>query len=321
MMNKIACFLILSVLCVGCLYGAEKEVSRWEKDISTFEQWDAKNSFPADPVLFVGSSSIRMWRTSESFPNLPVINRGFGGSQTSDAVEFAHRIVLPYKPKLIVFYEGDNDIAKGKTPQQVLADYKQFVKIVHDKLPRTPILFMSIKPSGSRWSIWPTMAKANSLIKDYSAKDTRLFYIDGAIPLLGKDGKPDDKFYISDKLHLSAEGYKIWTQLLAPITEIYNVDLTEKSLALFLISKGMGPHNLSPEKQKSLTFEKGQSSKDGSARQATQAGTYIASKGSKVFHTANCRFVATMSQKNKLTFPTRESAVQTGRRPCMRCNP
>ena len=320
-MNKVACFLMVSVLCVGALCAAEREVSRWEKDISTFENWDAKNSFPEDPILFVGSSSIRMWRTRESFPGLPVINRGFGGSQTSDAVEFAHRIVLPYKPKLIVFYEGDNDIANGKTPEQVLADYKQFVKVIHDKLPRTPILFMSIKPSGSRWSIWPTVAKANSLIKDYSAKDTRLFYIDGATPFLGKDGKPDDKFYIDDKLHLSAEGYKIWTKLLSPLTEIYDVDLADKSLALFLISKGMGPHNLSAEKLKSLFDTKAQSAKKGPAQRTNQTGSYIASKGSKVFHTSDCRFVATMSEKNKLTFPNRESAVQTGRRPCMRCNP
>ena len=313
---------MLSFLCVSAIYAAEKPVSRWEKDISTFEQWDAKNSFPADPVLFVGSSSIRMWRTRECFPDLPVINRGFGGSQTSDAVDLAHRIVLPYKPKLIVFYEGDNDIASGKTPQQVLPDYKKFVKIVHDKLPRTPILFMSIKPSASRWSIWPTMAKANSLIKDYSTKDTRLFYIDGATPLLDADGKPDDKFYIDDKLHLSPEGYKIWTNLLSPITQTYDVDLTEKSLALFLISKGMGPHNLSAEKIKSLTSDKkGQSVKNIPARQTNHAGSYIASKSSKVFHTSDCRFVATMSEKNKLVFGSRQSAVQTGRRPCMRCNP
>lgn len=99
------------------------EPKRWEETIRTFEEWDSKNSFPKDAVFFVGSSSIHLWATRDCFPDLPVINRGFGGSHISDVNHFADRIVLPYRPQVIVFYAGDNDIAAGKSPSQVLDDY------------------------------------------------------------------------------------------------------------------------------------------------------------------------------------------------------
>ncbi len=300
--------------------------SRWEKDIRAFEAWDAKNSFAADAVLFVGSSSIRMWRTQKSFPNLPVINRGFGGSQISDVNQFAERIVLKYAPRLIVFYAGDNDIAAGRSPEQVLKDYRPFVKIVHDALPRTPIIYMAIKPSRSRWPLWPKMDKANSLIREFCVNDTRLFFVDGAGPLLGEDGEPSDKFYLDDKLHLSADGYKVWTNLLDPIRLIGDVNLEGTSLALLLIKKGMGPHRVSQERLDKVTSQNKArpptaSKTPRSAKHADSDLFWVASKSSKVFHKSTCRFAATISQKNKLTFANRDAAAQTGRRPCKTCNP
>lgn len=192
---------------------------KWGKDIGQFEQWDSKNSWPGDAVLFVGSSSIRMWRTRESFGDLPVINRGFGGSQISEVNYFVDRIVLKYRPRVIVFYAGDNDVAAGKSGKKVFEDYCKFVKIVHDKLPQTPIIYIGIKPSGSRWALWPVMAEANAMIRDLCAKDKRLLYFDSATPLLGSDGKPNEKLFLGDKLHLNGEGYKIWTRLLRPVIE------------------------------------------------------------------------------------------------------
>lgn len=220
-----------------------KSNSRWEADIRAFENWDAKNSFPEDSVLFVGSSSIRMWKTRQSFPDIDVINRGFGGSQISDSIELADRIILGYKPALIIFYAGDNDIAGGKTPDHVLGDYKTLVKIIHASLPRTPVIFMSIKPSKSRWTLWPKMRKTNMLIKDFSKSDNRLFYVDGATPFLASDGKPDDKYFLSDKLHLSDEGYTVWAKLLEPINVLNKIDPDKQVLSDALIKKGMGPHN------------------------------------------------------------------------------
>jgi len=214
---------LLVVLCgCGLLNGqakpeAKDPAERWEDTIRGFEDWDRKNSFPADAVLFVGSSSIRLWPSRECFPDLPVINRGFGGSQISDVNYYAKRIVLHYEPEVIVFYAGDNDIAGGKSAGQVFDDYKKFLTLVHDKLPATRIIFVGIKPSGSRWSLWPVMNEANMMIKDYCGRDGRLFYFDSAKPLLGDDGRPRGELFLKDKLHLNAKGYAAWTRALRPV--------------------------------------------------------------------------------------------------------
>ena len=196
---------------------AQDQANPWEKEIKTFEDWDRKNSFPSNAVLFVGSSSIRLWPTRECFGQFDVINRGFGGSQISDVVYFEGRIVLPYKPKVIVFYAGDNDIAGGKTAQRVFDDYKKFVSLVQKQLPTTQIIFISIKPSGSRWSFWNIMKNANKMIEAFSQKDDRLYYFNGAAPLLNSDGRPNNELFLSDKLHLNDKGYELWTKLLTPV--------------------------------------------------------------------------------------------------------
>lgn len=214
--------MLILLCCAGVLSGQDKAkgedpAAKWGKTIREFEDWDRKNSFAANAVLFVGSSSIKLWATRESFSDLSVINRGFGGSQISEVNYFADRIVLPYKPRVIAFYAGDNDVAKGKSAKRVFEDYQKFVKLVHDKLPKTKIIFIAIKPSGSRWTLWPVMAEANKMIEDLSGKDARLYYFDSATPLLKDDGKPDAKLFLKDRLHLNADGYRIWTRALRPL--------------------------------------------------------------------------------------------------------
>lgn len=215
--------LLLIALCSLFISNAQTEpvennpAARWEETIRTFEDWDKKNSFPPDAVLFVGSSSIRLWPTRECFGRFDVINRGFGGSQISDVVYFAERIVLPYKPKIIVFYAGDNDIAGGKTAKRVFEDYKKFIGLVQKQLPTTRIIFISIKPSGSRWSLWNVMKDANKMIEDFSQKDDRLYYLDAATTLLDSNSQPNDELFLSDRLHLNDKGYQIWTKLLTPV--------------------------------------------------------------------------------------------------------
>ena len=218
-------FLLLILLC-GCVISfaqdepaAKNPTEKWEDTIKQFEQWDSKNTFPSEAVLFVGSSSIRLWPTRECFGEFAVINRGFGGSQISDVSYFAERIVLCYEPKVIVFYAGDNDVAAGKSARRVFDDYKKFVKLVHQKLPGTRIIYIGIKPSRSRWSLWPVMNEANMMIKDFSGKDGRLFYFDSAMPLLRSDGKPNVDFFLKDQLHLNDKGYEVWTKQLRPIIE------------------------------------------------------------------------------------------------------
>ncbi len=206
--------------CLGQEAPADPDPNRFAAEIEAFAQWDSKNAAPVDPILFVGSSSIRMWRTHESFPDLPIVNRGFGGSHISDVVHFADRIVLPYAPKLIVFYAGDNDVAGGKSASRVLCDYRRFVELIHAKLPETDIIFISIKPSGSRWSLWPEMKEANSLVEAFSQRSGRLFFADLAGPLLDAEGNPDPALFLDDRLHLDDCGYAVWTKALAPLLSL-----------------------------------------------------------------------------------------------------
>src|SRR6185312_17179356 len=136
--------------------------ARFESEIAAFEAYDHKDAPPRDPILFVGSSTIRLWQTADAFPGLPVLNRGFGGSTTDDVNHFADRIVFKYKPSVIVFYCGDNDLAGGRTPDRVFSDIQKFVSGVHERLPNTPIIYLAIKPSIARLKLWPQMQEVNS---------------------------------------------------------------------------------------------------------------------------------------------------------------
>lgn len=192
------------------------EPSRWEKDIQAFEEKD-KESFPAKGgVVFVGSSSIRLWNIQKFFPDLNAVNRGFGGSFMEDSVYYAKRIVIPYEPKTVVLYAGDNDIASGKTPEIIFAGFKEFVKIIHAALPKTKIVYIPIKPSIKRWEFIDSIRAANRLIQQYVQTDNLLDYIDIDAPMIGEDGKPKKSLFLDDGLHLNEEGYRLWTQLLTP---------------------------------------------------------------------------------------------------------
>jgi lysophospholipase L1-like esterase len=198
---------------------AQPDPTRFAQDIADFERWDSKNSYPADAILFVGSSSIRMWQTRASFPDLPIINRGFGGSHISDVNFYFRRIVIPYKPRVIVFYAGDNDIISGKSAQQVFEDFKRFVIMFRQELPKTRMIFISIKPSSSRWHVWPVVQQANEMIRVFCQSDNHLSFIDAGSVLLNEQGKPNDAYFIEDQLHLNAQGYQKWTQVLRPVIE------------------------------------------------------------------------------------------------------
>jgi lysophospholipase L1-like esterase len=147
---------------------------------------------------------------------MDVINRGFGGSHLADSVHFAPRIVLPYEPRTVVLYAGDNDLAAGKTPEQVAADFQAFTRVVHDRLPKTRIVYLSIKPSLARWSLLDKGKKANDLIAEQCKKDDRLKFVDVGTALLGSDGKPRRELFRQDGLHLNDEGYAVWAKVVKP---------------------------------------------------------------------------------------------------------
>jgi lysophospholipase L1-like esterase len=196
---------------------ADPDPERFDYDIRNFAARDHKNSCPRDPVLFVGSSSILKWPTADGFPGLPVINRGFGGSQISDVLHYFNDVVSKYRPKIIVFYSGDNDTQAGKSPQQIYGDFAQFVTRVHESLPETHIIALPIKPSIARWDKWPQMQETNALMAKLDKGDDRLQMVDTATPLLGPDGQPRKELYVADGLHLNAKGYAVWNEILTPI--------------------------------------------------------------------------------------------------------
>jgi lysophospholipase L1-like esterase len=189
----------------------------WEPDIRKFE--DADRSSPPRPgaVLFIGSSSIRKWTDLASdFPGKRVLNRGFGGSRLADSTYYAGRIVVPYRPSLIVLYAGDNDINDGHTAQQVFDDYVAFVARVRKDLPATPIAFVSIKPSPSRVRFLTAMRDANAKIRTYAAAHAHLVYIDVASAMLDKNGQPRAELFTEDNLHMNRNGYDLWRAIIAP---------------------------------------------------------------------------------------------------------
>jgi lysophospholipase L1-like esterase len=206
-----------------------KEANRFQSVIDTWVEEDAENPPPKGAVLFIGSSSIRGWKTlAEDFPQYDVINRGFGGSKFTDANLFIDKIVTPYEPAAIVVFEGTNDIASGRTAEQVFSDYKTFIKLIR-KGERTmgsepaPIFFIGITPTESRWKHWPEMQKVNDWVQVYVKKHDDLYYIDTPTPILATapeaGGPPSRELFRDDLLHLSPKGYELWTEVVTPALE------------------------------------------------------------------------------------------------------
>jgi len=191
--------------------------TRWGAEINAFKQRDANHPVPDNGILFVGSSSIRMWETGRFFPESNVLNRGFGGSDIKAVNYFFDSIVSCYTPSIIVLYAGDNDIAAGLSPQEVFKDFQDFYGLCTDTLPAAEVIYLSIKPSGSRIDFWPDMQKANALIEQFCQTKSNLQYLDLASCLLDDDGKPNDVLFIDDRLHLNEAGYRLWTAKLKPL--------------------------------------------------------------------------------------------------------
>ncbi len=196
---------------------AQNAPSGFESEIQASEAMDRTNPPPQGAILFIGSSSIRLWATlARDFQGNRVINRGFGGSHIADSVNYAARIVVPYKPKQIIFYAGGNDINAGKSPEQVLTDFKAFVERVRSSLPGTSIAYISIAPNPARWAQVKEVALANALIAQYAAQNSNLTFINVFPKMLGEDNKPRPEIFGPDRLHMNAKGYDLWTSIIRP---------------------------------------------------------------------------------------------------------
>lgn len=191
----------------------------FEQEIRAFEEMDSRQVPPAGAIVCVGSSSMKGWHPTivEDLAPLTIIPRGFGGSNMNDALHYADRIVTVYKPRAVLLYEGDNDLAQGIAPEKLLAALRAFVRKVRAKLPQARIYVMSIKPSPSRWSMWPLVQSANRLIEQECSKDRCLVSVDVAGAMLDADGKLRQNIFQPDDLHMTRAGYEIWRDAVRPM--------------------------------------------------------------------------------------------------------
>jgi lysophospholipase L1-like esterase len=213
--NLIKSALLALFLIQNSVLAADYDPAKWQPDIDKFLAADISEPTKPGGVVFVGSSSIRMWDLGKSFPDEKYLNRGFGGSEIIDSTHFLTELVAKHKPRLVVFYAGDNDIASGKSPEQVHEDFQAFAKKFETALPEAKLVYISIKPSIARWQLADKMREANRLIATECEKIDRFMFLD-VWPVMLKDGKPREDIFLSDGLHMNEAGYKLWIDLLTP---------------------------------------------------------------------------------------------------------
>jgi lysophospholipase L1-like esterase len=209
-------FLTIFLLCFSLILSAQDRPF-W-KEIKAFKTQDSLESPPRKAIVFVGSSSFRMWKgLHEAFPNHTVINRGFGGSSLPHVIDYADEIVIPYKPRQIVVYCGENDfMAKNVTSQVVTDRFIQLFNLLRKEVRRAEIIFVSMKPSPSRQHLMGEMAAANTAIRDFLKTKPRTRFVSIWEPMLDANGAPRKELFLNDMLHMNEQGYAIWQKALEP---------------------------------------------------------------------------------------------------------
>jgi lysophospholipase L1-like esterase len=187
----------------------------FEREIRLFEAQDRISPPPENAILFIGSSSIKGWRSlKDNFPENDIIQRGFGGSTSADALFYVNRIVLPYKPSKIFYYEGDNDIPKGLSEERIISEIDSFIMIVHENIPDTKIYILTPKPSYARFKLWPRYIMLNAAIKNLCNQYPFVSYVDVGTPMFDEKGILRKDIFVKDSLHMNENGYRIWSQII-----------------------------------------------------------------------------------------------------------
>ena len=193
------------------------DFAQWENEIAALEKADALTPPPKGGIVFVGSSSIRLWKTlAQDFPQHRVLNRGFGGSEIADSVHFADRLVLAYEPRMVVLYAGGNDLNNGRPPAEVFADFQAFTARLRAQLPDAEIAYISSAGNPARWAQVGNVRALNGLIAAFIKDQPHMQFINVFTPMLGGDGLPRPEIFVADKLHMNAAGYQIWTATIRP---------------------------------------------------------------------------------------------------------
>jgi hypothetical protein len=205
---KIYFLRLLALPLLFCFVGFQpvqaQQFAHWEKEIAAFQQADQQTRPPKKSIVFTGSSSIRLWENlDQDFPGKKILNRGFGGSQTDAVTFFADQIVVPYKPKQVVIYVGDNDLSAGKSPEKVLADFKDLFFKIRNQVPKATITFIAIKPSPSRIKLLEAVRETNTLVKGFLGSQQKTGYVDIYTPMLQANGKPKPALFRADSLHMT----------------------------------------------------------------------------------------------------------------------
>lgn len=217
-MKKII-FLFISLLAINS-WNLWAQKPPFYDEIAAFKKQDSA-AFPVkDAILFAGSSSFRMWNNlPDYFPGYTVINRGFGGSTLTDLIYYAPEIIIPYKPRQLVIYCGENDLASSDTvTAKMVADrFVYLFTLVRNRYPKLPVVFVSIKPSPSRKHLIPRIKEANEKIRRFLAKQPAAAYADVYRSMTGKDGQPMSGLFLADSLHMNEKGYSIWQKAIKPL--------------------------------------------------------------------------------------------------------
>jgi len=189
--------------------------ARFQDEINKIKADQTDYSSKKNLVLFTGSSSIRLWTDlQKDFPDLAVLNTGFGGSSMSDLLFYADTVILRYWPVMLFIYEGDNDIASGKKPDEIIIEAGKLVDLIRQKLPRSTICFISAKPSIARWNLKDTYLDFNRQLKEFTAHRPRVYYLDVWDRMIGPDGNPTGELFLDDQLHMNKAGYDIWKEII-----------------------------------------------------------------------------------------------------------
>lgn len=196
---------------------APLDPNRWESTMQKFEVEDQQKGYITGGAVFIGSSSIARWTNlADAFPNLKVVNRGFGGSELSESAKYARRVVVPHAPRIVVLYAGENDLNRGLPPETIAADFGTFANVIRASLPMTRIVVIGLKPSLLRWKLRDGMQQTNALIRSRCAADRDCTYVDPWPSMIGADGTPKPEFFVADGLHMTPAGYAAWTEMLRP---------------------------------------------------------------------------------------------------------
>jgi lysophospholipase L1-like esterase len=217
-MKKILLILLLGLITNSVL--AQVPTHQFQKDIDAFVLQDSRQTPPTDLVLFIGSSSFTFWKdVQQAFPAFPILNRGFGGSSLTDLIHFAPQVIFAYTPRQIIIYCGENDLAATPPagPKVVLKRFRQLFNMIRNRWPEMPIVYVSIKPSPSRWQLEPQFVEANRRISAFLSNKKKAVFLDVHTAMLDSRGEARPELYINDRLHMNAKGYAIWQNLLAPL--------------------------------------------------------------------------------------------------------